>query len=106
MVSGTYLIALQTPMGLERGLLTLQESGGVLSGSIQTRGRISRFTGGRCSGDGDGAQFSFQGILSLGLVKIPYTARGTVRGDALDAVADTRSGSFPLRGQRPGQTVW
>ncbi len=91
-----YQITLQTPLGQEQGLLTLQETNGALSGTIQTKGRINRFTGGRS----DGKHFSFQGILSLGMIRIAYTARGTIQGDQLKAVADTRYGSFPIQGRR------
>ena len=101
MVNDTYSITLQTPMGREQGLLTLQEKDGMLSGSIQTKGRVNRFDAGRCAvSEHGGMRFSFQGILSLGFIKIPYTARGTVQGDTLKAVADTRFGSFPFQGKR------
>ncbi|HIW73805.1 MAG TPA: hypothetical protein H9684_05745 [Firmicutes bacterium] len=102
MVSGTYTISLKMPRGTERGLLVLEEADGALRGYIRTKGRVSRFAGGRCGpGEREGeARFSFQGILSFGLIKISYAARGTVQGDLLKAAADTRYGSFPLEGRR------
>ena len=95
-VAGEYQVAMRTPLGNEQGRLTLTDADGVLSGSIRAMGAVNHFAGGRT----DGAHFSFQGILRFGFLKIPYSARGEIRGDTLTAAADTRYGSFSLQGKR------
>lgn len=95
-IDGIYQVSMRMPFGNEQGRLTLKEADGTLSGSIRSMGTVNHFAGGRT----DGVHFSFQGMLRVGILKIPYSARGEVRGDTLTAAADTRYGSFSLQGKR------
>jgi hypothetical protein len=96
MISGNYSISLQLPDSIETGTLTLNESNGVVSGSIRSSSIKSSFQNGRS----DGNKFEFSGILNKLLFKIRFTVRGEVKGDNLTAVAETKYGNFNIFGKR------
>jgi hypothetical protein len=95
-MSGTFNVTLDTPFGPQKGVLTLTEKDGSLNGSIRAVGSTSLFSGGKVSGN----SFEFSGILHVALFRFRYTAKGTVDGDTLRAVAETGSGTFQMRGIR------
>lgn len=96
MIDGVYAISMETPMGMEKGTLTLIDEAGVLHGTVKTGGSASPFA----SGQTDGQRFSFSGILRKSIFKIAYRASGEVIGDTLTAEADTKYGKFIIRGKR------
>ncbi|MFT9056435.1 MAG: hypothetical protein ABF449_07395 [Ethanoligenens sp.] len=95
-MNGTFNVTLNTPIGLQRGTITFTDQNGVLSGSINAMGNTSYFDNGKA----DGNAFVFSGVLNTGLFKFKYTAKGTVVGDALQAVATSNSMTFQMKGTR------
>ncbi len=96
MVSGKYSIVMKTPMGAKKGLLVMDESAGVLSGSINVKDRENRFEGGTVTGD----EFSFSGVLNSSVGKMEYSCAGKVEGDKLTATAVAKRGTLILNGTR------
>lgn len=95
-MGGTFDVILNTPAGPKKGVLTMAERDGTLSGSIRAMGAASFFSNGRAKGN----SFEFSGILNAGFFRIRYTARGTVEGDTLKAAAATDLGTFGMSGTR------
>ena len=95
-MSGTYNVTLHTPMGGQKGTVTLVDDHGTLSGSIRAMGSTSFFRNGKALGN----SFEFSGILSIGFFQLRYRAKGTVEGDIIKAVATTDSGTFQINGTR------
>lgn len=94
-MEGTYRIAMKTPLGVQKGELTLTRQGDLLSGSIRVMGSVSPV-----KGKAEGDSFEFTGVLRAGFYRFAYTARGSVADGHLKAVASTRSGSFAITGER------
>ncbi|MDF1494304.1 hypothetical protein [Caproiciproducens sp. CPB-2] len=95
-MSGTYNVTLHTPMGGQKGTVTLVDDHGTLSGSIRSMGSTSFFRNGKTRGN----SFEFSGTLGLGFFQLKYLAKGTVEGDIIKAVAMTNSGTFQINGTR------
>ncbi|HEX2926600.1 MAG TPA: hypothetical protein VHP38_10150 [Ruminiclostridium sp.] len=95
-MNGTYSVALQTPFGAQKGTITFVDDKGMLSGSIRTMGSTNFFKNGKINGN----SFEFSGILNAGFFNFRYTAKGTIEGDTLKAVALTDSGTFQINGIR------
>ena len=97
-MGGTFDVTLTTPIGPKRGILTMVEKDGTLSGSIRAMGNTSFFRNGRAAGN----SFEFSGVLDAGFFRTRYTVRGTVEGDTLRAAAATDLGTFRMSGTRTG----
>lgn len=97
-MGGTFDVTLNTPIGSKKGILTMIEQNGMLSGSIRAMGRTNSFSNGRVNGN----SFEFSGLLDMGLFRIRYTAKGTVEGNTLKATAATDAGTFRMSGTRIG----
>lgn len=95
-MNGTYNVSLHTPIGVQKGTVTLMEENGALRGSIRAMGSTSTFQNGKVSGNA----FEFSGILNAGFFNFSYTAKGTIDGDTLNAVATTNTGAFQIIGTR------
>jgi len=95
-MNGTYSITMQTPMGLEKGTITFAQDGEALSGSLNILRGSNAFSGGHIEGNA----FEFSGEIKKLITKIPYTAKGTIEGDHLTAVADTKYGKLSIEGNR------
>ncbi|TCZ80837.1 hypothetical protein E0485_00645 [Paenibacillus albiflavus] len=95
-MDGTYNITMQTPMGMEKGTITFTQEGNALSGSLNIFRGSNVFSGGKVEGN----EFEFSGEIKKLIAKIPYTAKGTIYGDNLTAVADTKYGKLAIKGSR------
>lgn len=96
MVTGNYAVSLKTPMGMENGIVTLNESDGNLTGVLQALGSRNPITNGKVNGN----RFEFIGSIRKMFMRIDYKASGTVEGDQLTATADTKYGQFVISGTR------
>ena len=96
MITGTYAVSLQTPMGLEKGKVTFRESGGALSGTLIVSGVGNPIQKGKA----DGNTFEISGTIRKAFFRISYTAKGEVNGDTLTATAYSKYGSFVISGVR------
>jgi len=95
-MNGTYNITMQTPMGMEKGTITFTQDGDSLSGSLNILRGSNAFSGGKIEGN----EFIFSGEIKKLITKIPYSAKGTLEGDHLTAVADTKYGKLAIEGNR------
>ncbi|MGM1046999.1 MAG: hypothetical protein ACQEXX_12745 [Bacillota bacterium] len=95
-MNGTYNITMQTPMGMEKGTITFTQDGDALGGSLNILRGSNAFSGGNIKGN----EFIFSGEIKKLITKIPYTAKGTIDGDNLTAVADTKYGKLAIKGNR------
>lgn len=96
MITGNYSVSLQTPMGLEKGTLTLNEVNGKLTGTLKAMGSSTPII----NGTADGNHFSFSGMVRKLFMSIDYRASGVIEDNKLTAAADTRYGKFTITGNR------
>jgi len=95
-MDGIYNITMQTPIGMEKGTITFTQDGEALSGSLYILRGSNAFSGGKVEGN----EFEFSGEIKKLIAKIPYTAKGTIDGVNLTAVADTKYGKLAIKGNR------
>lgn len=95
-MNSTFNITLNTPFGPQNGVLTLTDDKGILSGSIRAMGKTNYFKNGSMVDN----SFMFSGMLDVGIFKFSYTAKGSIVGNVLKAVATTNSGTFQISGTR------
>ena len=95
-MNSSYKISMKTPIGLKRGTLVLSWENGLLNGYISAMGYKSPFTDGKT----DGNTFEFSGTLNAGFSKFKYSAKGTMTGDSLSAIAATKYGNLRIEGKK------
>ena len=95
-MNASFNITIDTPIGSQKGVVTFVDENGALSGSIRAMGNTNFFKKGKIVDN----SFTFSGILDVGFFKFAYTAKGTIVGNELKAVATTSSGTFQMRGTR------
>lgn len=93
---GTYQVTVKTPMGNQKGTLTIQSAGESFSGSLETPSGTSHFTGGRVNGNQ--LQWQAETKTPLGAFDVSYTA--TIEGDRLSGEASTPMGAAPMDGMK------
>jgi hypothetical protein len=93
-LDGTYDVTVRTPMGAQRGKLTIQTSGDAFSGSLETKSGASNFTGG--SINGNHLQWQAETKTPMGAFDVTYKA--TLDGEKLTGEAATPLGTAPLEG--------
>lgn len=93
---GTYQVSVKTPMGDQQGKLTIQSTGDVFSGSLETSSGVSSFSGGSISGNQ--LQWHAETKTPMGAFDVSYTA--TIVGDKITGEAATPFGAAPLEGTR------
>jgi len=91
---GTYQVTVQTPMGAQKGKLTIRTSGDTFSGSMETATGSSEFSGGRINGNT--LQSLAETKTPMGAFDIGYKA--AIDGDKLTGEAATPLGSVPMEG--------
>lgn len=96
MIDGTYDIMIRTPMGSERGRLTLVTKGATLSGSLFAMGKNHPFSGGTVQGE----NCTFSTNLSTPLGRFQLFVHGSVKDGTLRAAAATPMGSITAMGRR------
>lgn len=96
-IVGVWNIEVDTPVGHKTGQVTADwNDAGVLVGTLTLFGNTTPFN----DGTFDGTKFSFSGKLKMSIFKIAYQASGTLRGDNVTAVAQTKFGDMPITGKR------
>ena len=95
-VSGSYDLKIETPMGTQRGRMTLKADGGALSGELSNPLGTIAFAGGTVA-DGDIA-FDTRIPTPIGRLKAHVTGR--VEGDRFSGSAKLPLGSARIAGER------
>jgi hypothetical protein len=95
-MNSNFNITLRTPFGSQNGVLTLIDDNGTLNGYIRAMEKNNYFKNGSMVDN----SFAFSGILDVGIFKFSYTAKGSIVGNVLKAVATTNSGTFQISGTR------
>ena len=93
---GTYNVTVQTPMGTQKGKLTIRTLGETFSGSLETKSGESQFAGGTITGDL--LQFQAETKTPLGPFQVDY--RITMDGDGFSGEASTPMGAAPMEGKK------
>ena len=96
MVEGKYSITMKTPLGVQKGVVTLNVNGDSLSGVFKALGTANNFNDGKVSGN----NFTFSGRLRTMIGSISYVVEGAIDGDNITAVAKTSKGNFQITGKR------
>lgn len=95
-LDGTYTVTVQTPMGAQKGKLTINASGNTFSGTMETASGTSDFSGGSISGNT--LQWRAETKTPMGAFDVGYKA--TIDGDKLTGEAETPFGSAPMEGKK------
>lgn len=96
MLDGTYRIALQSPMGMKRGTLTLHTQGARLGGILDILGSRNVITAGQCREE----QGCFSGEIKTAVGSLHYEAEAQISGEQLTALAKTSKGNMKITGTR------
>jgi hypothetical protein len=94
--AGTWKMAMQTPIGERKGTLTLQESGGALTGTFAAEegGSIDIY-GGKVAGNAVSWKADIKNPMPLTL-----EFSGAVDGDRIAGTVNAAVGSWPFSGTR------
>jgi hypothetical protein len=95
-VAGTYEVRVTTPVGQQKGTLTLAVEGDSLSGTLTNPRGSSDFAGGEVQGDE--VHFTTKIRTPMGRLKGEITGR--VNGDKFTGVAKLPLGSARIEGER------
>jgi hypothetical protein len=95
-IDGTYQVTVKTPLGKQKGKLTIQSAGDQFSGSLETSSGTTHFSDGRISGGQ--LQWQAETRTPMGAFDVSYTA--TIQGDRLTGEAATPMGTAPLEGMK------
>jgi|GEM_PF-6857091 len=99
-IVGVWNIEVDTPVGHKTGQVTADwNDAGVLVGTLTLFNNATPFT----DGTFDGTKFSFSGKIKMSIFKIDYQATGTLRGDDVAAVANTKFGDMRIVGKRQAE---
>ncbi len=96
-VDGTYEIEIDTPMGAQKGKLTLKTDGDKLSGTMETPMGNQEFSDGTVSGDD--VAWAMEINSPMGSMTLEYKLK--VSGDEISG--EVKAGNFgtsPLKGKR------
>lgn len=94
-ISGQWDIAVDTPMGVQKSVLTLQADGETLTGSQQSQFGNTPLKNGAVDGD------KLSWTLSP-MIPFPMTLKfeAAINGDSISGTVTTAMGSSPLSGSR------
>lgn len=95
-MEGKYEIILNTPMGMERGILYIKINSGKVSGIITARGKNNPFNNGQVTGN----IVEFFGDVRVAFMKINYKAKCTINNGLLKGVVSTKYGEFKIEGEK------
>ena len=93
---GLYDIIVKTPMGKQKGKLTIRTSGSSFCGELETGSGDSQFTGGVINGNQ--LQWEAETKTPLGSFQVSY--RATIEGEKLSGEASTPMGTAPMTGAK------
>jgi len=93
---GLYNITVKTPMGKQKGKLTIRTSGNSFSGELETASGDSQFTGGVINGNQ--LQWEAETKTPLGSFQVSYRAK--IEGEELSGEASTPMGKAPMTGAK------
>lgn len=94
-MNGSYNITMITPLGPEKGTILLNADEEKLSGILKIMGNEKEFTG-----TAKGNSFEFSSELKKLITKIPFSAKGTVNGDTMEANIDSKFGQMKIIGKK------
>ena len=95
-VDGKFKISMKTPMGVKDGFLTIDTTGGDVSGILTILGKDNPYSG----GTQDGNNVKFSGTFKSIMGETHYDGEGTIDGDTINGVSHTAMGDMPLTGTR------
>jgi hypothetical protein len=95
-VDGVYQVTTKSPMGAQKGTLTLKADGEALSGSMADAKNANEFSGGKVNGN----DFQFTVELKTPMGKMKAECKGTVDGDKISGTTKTPFGPAPFEGTR------
>lgn len=95
-VDGTFEITAKTPTGIQKSKVTFKTDGNSLSGTSETLGGVSEFTGGTVNGN----ELEWSEVLKTPLGKVKMTCKVTVDGNKLTGYGKTVIAKIPLEGIR------
>jgi hypothetical protein len=93
--AGTWNLVMQTPIGERKVTLTLQSTGGALTGKMSAEGNSTDIYEGKVAGDGATWKVNVQNPMPLTL---EFAA--TVAGDQISGTVSAAVGSWPFSGSR------
>lgn len=95
-IDGTYNISVQTPMGSQKGTLTIKVEGNSFSGNLETASGSSDFSSGIINGNV--LHWRAETKTPMGAFDVSYKA--TIEGNTLSGEAATPFGSVPMEGTK------
>jgi hypothetical protein len=93
--AGTWNLVMQTPLGDRKATLTLQSSGGAITGTMTAEGGSVDIHEGKVAGNGASWKANIKNPMPLTL-----EFSGTVDGDKLSGTVSTAVGSWSFSGTR------
>ncbi|MGL5149367.1 MAG: hypothetical protein ACRC7N_02190 [Clostridium sp.] len=93
-MEGKYNITLNTPMGVEHGILDFVINDGNVQGSITGRNHVNKITSGQVKGN----TISFMGEIKIAIMKIRYDASCRIENGEIKGFARTKYGEFQVSG--------
>ena len=94
--TGTWKLTIHSPIGAQNATLTIQEAGGVYSGTLQGSGPPSPLEDLKV--DGAGASFAADADTPVGRLKLAFS--GTIAGDSMTGKYRIPFGEFDFSGTR------
>lgn len=95
-MEGKYSITLETPIGVEKGILELKINGNNASGTIIAKNKENPFTGGEIKG----SKLIFSGKLKVAIMTFAYTANCTIENGVLKGTVSTKYGELKVKGNK------
>lgn len=96
-MDGKYKVTLNTPMGVEVGVLELKTNANNVSGRITSNKLNTSFSNGRVVGN----NITFSGRIKMALmITIDYTANCIIRNGNISGVVQTKYGNFNVKGKK------
>lgn len=103
----TFAVALDVPLGIRRGTMIFNIDGDLISGELNILGHCETFTG--CVIEDDesdsGLIINIHGTLSTPIRSILYEGNGSMEGDRLHLLLQTKNKSYWLHGEAAGQKI-
>ena len=95
-VTGSYELAIKSPMGDQECVAHLNEEGELLTGTMEMAGNSIEITNGKVDGD----SFTFQVMAPTPMGDLKGTATGKVEGDDISGELKLPLGKMTVTGKR------
>lgn len=89
-----YDVIVETPMGEKDGHTVLNIENGKVSGTLALLGKVNEFSDGTMD---DAGNVEFSGKMHTPFGKMPFTLKGTLIDDKIEAVTHSKIGNFKIR---------